>query len=376
MVAHKVNILIIDNNSPFVLPLLRSYSGYSNLKIDLLLCSERKPENFIFSRYLRNVYKVDTLNAENFHEVLVPIIKRAETDFVVPTREWISSLLYENRAQLEQLVRIHPVPGRLTLEITGNKRNLNQWLKENGFPYALVQNMNDVWLGGFPVLIKPVFGIGGAGIRVIHHADALKSAMENDGINNEIHILQGYLEGYDIDFSLFAVDGKILAHTIQRGFISDQMTYSKGIEFINNEEFYSLVEAIIRKLNYTGIAHLDFRFNEKKNQYVLIDFNSRYWSSVLGSKAMGVNFPYLTLAYSMGEEVIPSQYRTGHYYFTTAALRTILKNIFSRNRQPIKLSDTQLHYIILDPKPEFIFLVNRFLKPFHKIFSIFNTLVF
>ena len=200
----------------------------------------------------------------------------------------------------------------------------------------------------------------------MNDAFELQRTLDGDDRYRKGYFLQEYVEGYDIDFSFFAVDGNILYHTIQRGLISAHMEYSKGIEFIVNQEFHGLASSIINNLNYTGIGHLDFRFNSKKQEYILIDFNARYWSSVQGSRAMGVNFPYLAVIYALTQQVENLEYRTGHYYFATTALKAKFKNLFSKSKYPVRLKDTQLHFVYKDPMPELMFLVRRMLKSFKR----------
>lgn len=363
MTSFAWNILIIDNNSPFVLPLIRSFSGYPGIKLDVLLFTNGTTGPFRYSRYVRKIFRKGDLEEENFTEVVSEIVRKSNTDLIIPTRESISVLINRSRSQLQDLVKIHPQSDSDTLEMTGNKRMLNQWLKRNDFPYAMVTDLHDTWPGGYPVLLKPVQGIGGKGIQVIHDPPELSTVLDQEDIHSEDYILQEYLPGYDIDFSLFAVEGKILFHTIQRGIISGSFVYSKAIEFVKNEALYTLVEEIIRRLNYTGIAHLDFRYVTAREEFVLIDFNARYWSSVQGSRAMGVNFPFLAAAYVLGEPVESSDYRQAYYYFATTAIKRILRNPFSKQKLPVRLKDTQLRYVFCDPLPEVAFFIHKLIKP-------------
>ncbi|MCK5136580.1 MAG: hypothetical protein KAR19_12380 [Bacteroidales bacterium] len=108
-------------------------------------------------------------------------------------------------------------------------------------------------------------------------------------------------------------------------------------------------------MNYTGISHLDFRYSYERQEYVLIDFNARYWSSVQGSRAMGVNFPFLITAFSLGIPFEYPEYRTGYFYFDTTAFKTMVKNLFSKQKYPVKFGNTQLRHVYKDPLPEFIY---------------------
>lgn len=360
----EIRILIVDDNSPFVLPLLRSFSGIANIHVDVLLSSDRKANHFRFSRFLGSLEIVSKLTEENVESVLEAAVDKFNSDLLIPTREWLSVLFFNHKSELEKFIRLHPLPKASILGITGNKWKLNEWLRENGFPSALTCEIDKGWNRDYPILLKPVFGIGGKGIRIINNPDELKSFTAQLNVSREENFLQELIVGYDIDVSFFAVDGKIIYHTIQRGLISGEMVYSKGIEFVKNRELLKLVSEIVASLDYTGIAHLDFRYSSEKNAYFLIDFNARYWSSVQGSRAMGVNFPLLVTAWTFTKQEENPDSRCGHYYFSGTAMHTLVRNLFSNQHYPVKLKDTQLLYIYKDPKPELMFLLGRIVKSF------------
>ena len=360
--SRSIRILVIDDNSPFVLPLLRSFSGHKNIHLDLLLSSSNTALHFRYSKFLGNIHQVENLDDGNLETIISDAVRRFDSDLLIPTREWISVFLYEHKDELGKFVKLHPLPDSAVIKVTGDKWNLNQWLKAKGYPYALCsENLND-WSGSFPVLIKPVFGIGGKGIRKVDKREDLLKLLNKESSYGKDFILQEFIEGFDIDISFFAVDGKIIYHTIQRGLISESMVYSKGIEFVKNEDLLKLVSSMISKLNFTGIAHLDFRYSIREEAYILIDFNSRYWSSVQGSRAMGINFPYLVLEWTLTKKVTQLDYRTGNYYFSTTAIKTIFRNLFSGSKYTVKLKDTQLSYIYMDPLPELMFLILGLVK--------------
>jgi D-aspartate ligase len=356
-----LTILVIDDNSPFTLPLLRSFSDYRDIRLHVLVSTGRKYIPYRHSRYLQGLHRVKRLDEANFEELMRETIRASGAGILIPTREWISELLYRHRESLGRLAKIHPLPDPATLAITGNKWELNTWLHENGFPFATSVRLDEGWTGPFPVLLKPVEGIGGEGIVSIADEEILGSWQVKLGKGRKDLFLQERVPGYDIDISLFASEGKILFHTIQRGMEHESLSYSRGIEFIRDESLYGHAERIIRLLNFTGIAHLDFRYNEEKQEHVLIDFNSRYWSSLQGSRAMGVNFPALVVAYAFGELKEYPEYREGNFFFTTMAFQTILRNLFSRKKKKVRLKQSQLEYLYRDPVPELQYLLRSLL---------------
>lgn len=360
MFTDNVKILIIDDNSPFVLPLVRSFSDYPDIQLDVLVCNCLKPRYFKFSRFLRNVYWEKQLTEEDFEKTVKEYLRRSSADIIISTREWISKLIYHHRHWLEQIVKIHPISDVNTLDTINDKWKLNCWLEKNKFPFSramLVGNEPDMNIMvdnlSFPVLLKPLIGIGGTGIKLINSRGDLKSAFESK-IYAKDYLIQEFIEGYDIDISFFSINGEILYYTIQKGIILGRLTYSKGIEFVKNQELYDLTSHIVRKLKYSGIAHLDFRFDSKNGTFILIDFNARYWSSLEGSRIMGVNFPLLAVMYTMGIKFSYPDYSTGTYYFAITAIKTFLGNLFSKKKLSIYLHHTELRYIIIDPVPEIV----------------------
>lgn len=360
MLAKKASILIIDDNSSFVLPLLRSLSVQRNLRIHLLLSSPKKPDYYRYSRYLEKIYNV-RLNEKNFADEVKSLALEIPVDFIIPTREWISKLLWKNRYILEDITRIHPVSDITTIETVNDKRKLYTWLEANCFPssqYVLLNDRNSknsiTDRLSFPVLLKPAFGLGGEGIKMVTTAEQLNSLLASDHLFDNEYLIQKYINGYDIGVNIFSINGEILCHTIQKALFTEQLTYSRGTEFVVNQELLELVSSIVRKLGYSGVANMDFRYDYENAKYVLLDFNARYWSTLEGSMFMGVNFPLIVMAYSLREPMNFTGYTTGTYYCTKAAVKTSLRNMFFKDKMPIKIQHTRLALIARDPLPELI----------------------
>jgi len=354
-----INILVIDNNSPFVLPLLRSFSGMKNIRLDVLLVGDHKKGRFIRSRYMGRLARISELNDDNVVEVVLSTAEAFGSNLLFFTREWIAALLFRHKEALEKHIRLHPLPGDSVLEITGNKWKLNHWLEQHSFPFARCCRVSDGWKGNYPVLLKPEKGIGGKGIQKLNGPQDLEKLNWKGRPSFDGFLLQEYIQGHDIDISCFCDRGEIIYHTIQKSLMPGKLVYSKGIEFTENEELLTLTGNIMRELNYTGIAHLDFRHEDTTGRYVLVDFNGRYWSSVQGSRAMGINFPYLVAQFAMTGKKADMAYRRSSYFFSTTAIRIILRNLFTARRIPVRLKDTQLYYIWNDPLPEFHYILSK-----------------
>lgn len=371
MFSETTRILIIDdNNAPFILPLIRCFSGFPLIKLDVLVCSNEKPHLYRYSRYVRKVHHHNGEICNDFEKVLRDAIEQSQAQFIIPTREWIWQLVAENQQWITPIVKVHSLSDRDTIETVTDKSKLNLWLEKNHLPCSriLPVDQNILPAAGtqdfpFPALLKPLKGAGGIGIKPVANLQKLELILAGTEHYKEGYLLQECIDGYDIDVSLFAVSGEILFHTIQRGIMSGSYVFPKGIEFLKNEELLGLTKKMIEKLDYSGIAHLDFRYDVNKDEYILIDFNARYWNSLQGSRIMGVNFPVLAAAYALELPFDRPGYSNGFFYYGTALLKRILLNLSSRNRYPVRLRNSQLHSIILDPWPEIMFLLSALVRP-------------
>ncbi|MFQ5436991.1 MAG: ATP-grasp domain-containing protein, partial [Anaerolineae bacterium] len=113
----------------------------------------------------------------------------------------------------------------------------------------------------FPALLKPVRGSDGKGIQIFNDSVSLIKTLEKNKDFAGQYIVQSFIDGYDIDCNVLCQDGKILAHTIQKGFIfrGRQFAPPAGIEFVQNEQIFEIVNRWVSATRWTGVAHLDLR---------------------------------------------------------------------------------------------------------------------
>lgn len=105
---------------------------------------------------------------------------------------------------------------------------------------------------------------------------------------------------------------------------------------------------------------MDFRYDQHDKTFKLIDFNARYWSTLLASNSVEVNFPLIAAFTALNIKYEKYDYRIGRYYLGSTAIKNNFINIFKKQRL-IRFRETQLKYVIVDPVPEAInFFLNIF----------------
>lgn len=173
---------------------------------------------------------------------------------------------------------------------------------------------------GFPLLIKPLNAEGGAGIRHFDDMPSLKAAIE--AIDEDAFqplLLQQFIDGRDIGFSVLVVDGTIIAADAQWTPFDDT-----GIRrYCDEPELRRLAEDIITRLNFNGVANFDMRWDDQTGQLYVLECNPRFFQTVIASKWMGVNFPHLAALAALGEPMPPEKRQLGLYMTPGSLIRSL-----------------------------------------------------
>ena len=174
---------------------------------------------------------------------------------------------------------------------------------------------------------------------------------------NDKYIIQNYINGYDIDMSVLCKNGKILAYTIQKGMINrnaDSFESPIGIQFLFEEKILNIIAKTMTVLNWSGVAHIDLRYDSNEDDFKIIEINPRYWGSLEGSKKVGVNFPYLHCLTSLGIEYAQPDYRYEKFVKKSGQLK-ILKSKIGLQKGSFEFSkNTSFRADIFDPLPKIL----------------------
>lgn len=244
------------------------------------------------------------------------------------------------------------------LEIAINKYNLGKFCERHQVPSPKTEYLEAYRTDNkgllLPLIAKPERGSGGNNVyHIVNQSDfeaIIPASFEKEGN----YIVQEYIDGYDIDMSILAKNGDILAYTIQKGLIkrSNQFAASAGLEFLENDGVYQSVSKLVSELKFSGIAHVDLRFDKDSGEFKIIEINARYWGSLIASSLAGVNFPYLHILSSLDEEIPASSFSLIQYMDFLTAVKSTKSNLFSRQKQGFRWKDTDYSFFLSDPVAE------------------------
>ncbi len=364
-----LNILVIDEDIANISYFTMIALGLvPDVNIHVLATGMRRLDPLRYSRYISSYRTIDRDADDIFIETIRQHADATNSTVLMPVTERTMKFFSKRKDELQVFGNIPAVAPIDTLNQVTSKWELHQWLETNGYPAAkcisgdvgVDELLHSIDSLRFPVLIKPIHGSAGTGIKKFESPGEVKDYLTKTGAKDlNRFIFQEYIQGSDIDISALCLEGAILNHTIQRGLCSNTLRFSTAIEFIEDEALLKLSSEIFRKLNFSGIAHLDFRLSNESGRYYLVDFNARFWSSILGSLEAGINFPGQYLKTALNEHISPIRYQKISYQFSSEAIKSFFA--FRKRRIMIKNGSvrTQLRYNLTDPVPAIMSFIKK-----------------
>jgi predicted ATP-grasp superfamily ATP-dependent carboligase len=363
-----IDVLLIDAHSPFALPVATCLTQTPGIRVHALAESSRFPLRV--SRYCSSS-RVRTGNDDAaWQEDIRKILRRTPVQVIVPLDMGGVRFTAAYRDELTSLVRLPPPPSLTAFDTVADKWHLACFLRCHGLPQPqsfLAEQSNgspaDPHALPFPILLKPREGANGAGIERFDDSEALSRRLVDLRSEAGWFLLQGYVVGEDWDCSVLCHRGTILAQTIQRPCVPGRASFgpSPGIVFQDHPAVAATVASLMAALDWSGIAHVDLRVDQSGIPRIL-EVNPRYWGSLLGSLAAGVNFPHLHVLNALGTDFVAPQ---------QSPIRFVLEHRLWRpipalNRRPIhpaleglSLQESIWRYTIADPLPDLYSLLRR-----------------
>ncbi len=351
------SIILLGTENAVALPAIRSIrAAFPSVFIHTISADTDAIQISNYSRYVNYHHRVESPDCVNFIHQLVNIIQKTGAEILLPVNESYTRIISENRELLSKYIKLPPMPSPQLLDSVVQKDLLAGLLQTEGYPAPNTLKLSEVDLNTlnhdlFPCLLKPIRSSTGIGIQKIEHFNTFKKLLPKLQPHN--HILQEFIPGEDIDCSFIAVDGHIKAYTIQRGLTNKGYSFSTAIRFEHNELLYQQVKSFIRSIGYSGIAHLDFRLDNRDNRYKLIDFNARYWFSMEGSKAAGINFALLNCLEAMQVPYKRPTYNPCIYLLGQSTFRRF-NGLLSQSDKTHYRVYTDMKSRMIDPLPELL----------------------
>lgn len=361
------SVLIPDGETHILTEVIYSLSQIKGLK--LYVMSNKRNISLRYSRHIRNFsFYPKTLNEMEWIAHINKELDTHEIDVIMPIYEHGIRTLTKYKQQLSQPERLVSLPQLEAFDIANNKGLLASLLKDHKIPRPYTIPIHtavriDYESLFFPVIVKKVDGVGGG--RDVHLFKSkskidrfLKNKPEGD------YILQEYIEGYDVDCSVLCNEGVILAYTMQKGTMYGRNKFvpQLSLKFLFEKELLDIVTKLIKTLNWSGVAHIDLRYDSKDQKFKVIEINPRFWATVDASCMAGVNFPYLLCLHNLNNVFETPQYDHIKYLSLRGLVTRLRKLEVSKLNVLLVWRHTPLRFALKDPIPALCTLMRIFFK--------------
>ncbi len=211
-----------------------------------------------------------------------------------------TTLVSAHRDRFEPLIRV-AAPARASIDMVDPKDALARTAQaiDLAIPQTLVVDTSEAVREqmdslSFPILIKPVRGVGGRGIDILDSAEALTAHIENppEALGFPA-LLQEPVDGDDYCCAVIAENGHLKGIAAYRNIAAYPRKAGAGAvrEQVDHKPFEETARRLMAETSWNGVAQLDFRW-DGENPAKLIEVNPRFWGGLFQSVQSGIDFPH------------------------------------------------------------------------------------
>jgi D-aspartate ligase len=337
-----------------------------------------------YSRYCKHLHHHSSENDNEWIKAIESIVKLWKIDVVLPVTLRGLQLISQNREVISKISTIPPIPQYEQIELAGNKWSLYQFAKQNNLPTVpsiFIGKGGEPFSGSadidsieYPALLKPTLQRGGFGIVKVSSPADLENAW-NDGriIKGSDYILQSYISGFDISFSVFCQSGQVRAYTLWKELLPSKKPFRVPslVEYKEDEHAVDIGRRLVSAIGWDGVADIDLIVDKRDNTVKILEINPRFWQSLLGSLSAGVNFPLMACLIAVGAECPQTrQIHSVKYARPSSSAHMLLSRLLGRKlAEDYSLRNSAIRFILNDPLPELIYTLRRLTRRFHRASS-------
>lgn len=273
-----------------IINILKYVYGY-----ELILFSSKGYSLALPAIYRQKVHRLDTTDYESFCRDFEKGLSRyhSEEFCYLAVSEKVTLHFYEYQSQnLRYSRRIKAlVPSLDAFQLCRNKIRFQRFCETKGFPAPKSykkDTITDLEQNFEPVIAKLNIGTGSVGMHYISEPDQLQKLRELDF---DQYLVQKIIKSdKNIHGAFFLChEGEVITyhgHRRLRTFPEKGgVTVFSGSDF--NEDIKDIGSKVLKELNWSGFAMIEFMFDTEDEEWKIIELNPRLWGSVMLSEFCG-----------------------------------------------------------------------------------------
>lgn len=266
-------------------------------------------------------------NSTAWLNAVTSLAKQYKYDLIIPTHDESVIPIQLHREELSSLAGVYALDDE-TYETAFDKVKCSFLAEELGIciPRQLalpIRELNDYARHDFqlPFMVKPPSSYTSDDLNSRREVLAIISEYQLSEFvqNNQswgTALIQEIFEGRGVGVELLARNGKILTAfqhlRVHEPLSGGASSYRKSVSI--NPELLLATEKLIRHLNYTGVAMVEYKVNLDTKEWIFIEINGRFWGSLPLAVAAGADFPnFLYRMLVLGEDKFSRDHKIDVY---------------------------------------------------------------
>ncbi|MEQ8169012.1 MAG: ATP-grasp domain-containing protein [Candidatus Eremiobacterota bacterium] len=270
----------------------------------------------LFSNYCNRKIRYPSVKSEpvKFIEFLMEELEKNKYSVLFPMEEDTINLILNNIDVLSGKISI-PLVNKNILSLAINKEKLMRFASSIGIPcpetYS-IKTLSDInTLKNkikYPVVIKPKESSGSKGVIYINNEHELEREYIKVHSVFPFPLIQERIPpgGEAIGVSaIFNKESKLVASFTHRRIREYPVTggASTLCESCHRPSVEALAIELLKKLNWFGVAMVEFKVDPRDKTPYLMEINPRFWGSLQLAIYSGIDFPYLLYKVARNEEI-------------------------------------------------------------------------
>lgn len=274
----------------------------------------------LFSKYCKRrlIYSSPVTTPDDFLKDLEDELRKESYDVVFPMEFSTQVLLTDtaSRPRIERYTRLPFTDANIAKKIH-DKAFIMQYARERGFDIPTTYVIDDIEqlaaIAGetaYPALIKPRNSSGSRGIVYVKEKEELLTLYLKVHKQYPFPIIQEYIpdggEVYGVGL-LFNFKSEIRASFVYKRLRSHPVSGGPSTlrESVKREDVREIAESLMKSLQWTGIAHVEFKIDPRDGRPKLLEVNPRFWGSLQLAIESGIDFPFLLYKMAMEDDIEP-----------------------------------------------------------------------
>lgn len=321
--SKKLNILLLDQGRQ-ALPFLKSFhrAGHKTS----IVCNTRLTEGY-FSRYpsKRLLWPSHFREGPAFEKKLLNHLKENSVDVVISVGDASAEIVSKNKDEISKYTRT-TAPDYFTFIQAADKLKLMQFCMDKKLPCPRTYTLNNETLKQlgslleFPVMVKPVRGVGAIGVeRFDNQEELLKDypilvEKHGDLIIQEFIAPNGSMQYQAEAFVDEKGEMKVCMVILKPRFFPVKGGTSTANVTIDHPEITETTKRLLESLNWKGAADVDYILDPRDNTAKILEINPRVTAGIKIGFAAGIDYADLHLKLAFGEPIPKiSSYKLGVY---------------------------------------------------------------